>query len=214
MREVSVVWHGKALPGCRRYEVSDEPGILDVFFFWKTTVLLAEHTHARKPQLPGGFSEAFTCFVCGLVHKEGTGPDAFRVNDAGDVEAAIEIKGTITEAGFTDVKRDLAFDELYWLSMSSYNDLRFSIYRFTRSEVKTVVDKSKTRRDRGTVGLRGLATELDRKPEVTGRIGFIVGADAPELLTNVSGDGRGAQEDRTGEGIRPGETIECHSPVN
>ncbi|MBN1460748.1 MAG: Bsp6I family type II restriction endonuclease [Armatimonadetes bacterium] len=173
-KERTVVWKGQRWGNCVEYEAADEPGTLDVLFFWKTAVLLAEQTGSKKPQLPETFSEPFVCLICGLVRKPGKGPDAFSVASRGTARAAVEIKATITATGFTDAKRDLQFDELYWLSMPDYRNLRFSIYRFTRADLEQVVRQSRTRRERGTVGLAKVAAELGKKPFKEGRIGCLL----------------------------------------
>src|SRR6266478_3415596 len=133
MKLISLKWHGKTYD-CARYDRSDTPQVLDVFFFWKTAVLLAEHTKTRNPPLPEKFSAPLCCFLCGLVHKKGAGADAFRVGASDKIQASCEIKGTVTESGFTDVKRSLDFDELYWLSFSDHHTLQFEIYRFTKTQ--------------------------------------------------------------------------------
>jgi hypothetical protein len=158
---------------CEEYEPADEPEILDVFFFWKTAVLLAEKTSSKKPQLPETFSEPFCCLICGLVRKRGAGVDAFRLNGADEVQATIEIKATITRSGFTDVKRDLEFDELYWLSLADYNSLKYEVYRFSRAEIRKCVAASRTERDRGTVNLKQITDRLQLKPIHRGRIGIV-----------------------------------------
>jgi len=89
-----IVRHQEKSIQCVRYSLDDEPSILDIFFFWKTSVLLAEQSKSKKPQLPETFSEPFCCLGCDLVHKRGAGVDAFRVDSAGHVTEAIEIKAT------------------------------------------------------------------------------------------------------------------------
>jgi hypothetical protein len=172
MEELMVSYIGNNYT-CIRYNHSDEPRILDVFFFWKTAVLLAEQTESKKPQLPETFSEPFCSLVCSLVHKLGAGIDAFRLNQLGQVEAAIEIKATITASGFTDVKRDLGFDELYWLSLASYNSLSYEIHRITRDQISRFAAASNTQRDRATVNLAKIVERLSLKPIFRGHIGIV-----------------------------------------
>ena len=185
MQSLSVKHQGKSVQ-CVHYDVDDEPSILNIFFFWKTTVLLAEQSNTRKPQLPETFSEPFCCLNCDLLHKKGAGLDAFRVDAAGTVTEAIEIKATVTEAGFTDVKRTMDFDELIWLSFSGYASLGYSIYRITKSDISPYVQKSKTDRDRGTINLRRIVSDLDITPFVTGRIGVIKASALPSRETASS----------------------------
>lgn len=185
MQNQTVQHQGRSFQ-CVHYSVDDEPSILNIFFFWKTTVLLAEQSNTRKPQLPETFSEPFCCLNCDLLHKKGAGPDAFRVDAAGTVTEAIEIKATVTEAGFTDVKRTMDFDELIWLSFSGYASLGYSIYRITKSDISSYVQKSKTDRDRGTINLRKIVNDLHITPLITGRIGIIKALAVPSQETALS----------------------------
>jgi hypothetical protein len=171
--EELMIPHNGSTYRCIRYDHSDEPRILNVFFFWKAAVLLAEQTQSKKPQLPETFSEPFCSLVCNLVHKVGAGIDAFRLDETGQVVAVIEIKATITTSGFTDVKRDLGFDELYWLSLASYNSLSYEIHRITREQILRFVEASNTQRDRATVNLAKIVESLSLPPIFKGRIGII-----------------------------------------
>jgi hypothetical protein len=173
MNKISISWDGKIYE-CEQFSKSDLPSILEVFFFWKTATLLASTTGSKDPPLPEKFSERFCCLVCGLVHKSGSEPDAFRLDKTGSVVSVVEIKATITPTGFTDVKRDLNFDELYWISFADYKSLNYEIYRFSKTEIKLFVDKSKTSRDRGTVGLKAVADYHNLKPIQKGYIGVVV----------------------------------------
>lgn len=176
MSTQTVKWKG-ALYECESYDATYLPSILEVFFFWKTAALLAKTTETKNPPLPEKFSARLCCFVCGLAYKKpGPGPDAFRLDKTGLVEAAVELKATITPSGFTDVKRDLNFDELYWVSFAGYKDLRFEIYRFDKEQIRRFVDKSKTNRDRATMTLAKVAEHFDLRPIRRARIG-IVSAD-------------------------------------
>ena len=170
--EVLVNWKGSKIKALR-YSEKDLPRILDIFFFWKTAVLLATNTESKKPQLPETFSEPFTCLISDLVHKRGKGPDAFRLDKRGETISAIEIKASITKTGFTDIKRDLDFDELLWLSFASYENLKYKIFRFARSELESAVANSNTRRDRGTINLMKVAKSLNKDPDFIGRIGVV-----------------------------------------
>jgi hypothetical protein len=171
--EFSLIWKGRTL-NCAYYDESHLPAILNRLFFWKTSVLLAEQTNTKKPQLPGTFSEPFCCLVCGLAHnKLGTGPDAFRLTTTGNIEAAVEIKAMITSHGFTDIKRDLNFDELYWLSLEKHHHLRYKIYRFHNEQIGSFVARSNTKRDRGTGSLQNIAEALQLSPLYSGHIGII-----------------------------------------
>jgi hypothetical protein len=171
MEKLSVQWNGKKYD-CEKYDKSDLPKILEVFFFWKTATLLAKTTESKNPPLPEKFSERFCCLVCGLVHKSGSGPDAFRLDNSSKILSVAEIKATITPTGFTDVKRDLNFDELYWLSFADYAALNFEIYKFTKEQIKRVVDASGTERDRGTVNLKKVASFHKLQPIQKGCIGI------------------------------------------
>lgn len=170
--DLTVVYKNEEYP-CIRYSWADEPKILDIFFFWKTAVLLAEQTQSKKPQFPEAFSERLCCLVCNLACKPGAGYNAFRLSKTGKALAAVEIKATITEQGFTDVKRDLEFDELYWLSFTDYNLLKYEIYKLTKQQLKEYVKQSKTERDRATVHLKRIADTYKLKPVRRGRIGII-----------------------------------------
>jgi hypothetical protein len=123
------------------------------------------------PQLPQTFSEPFCCHICRLLHnKEGKGPDAFDVTDG--IVRAIEIKATITNNGFTDIKRDMNFNELYWVSMKSPEYFSFEIYRIERSRLEHYVESSKTERDRGTISLDKITKQEGIRPAFKGRIGI------------------------------------------
>lgn len=190
MKTTTVTYGNQQFP-CRKYDIEDEPQILDTFFFWKTTVLLAEQTKSRRPQLPETFSEPFCCLVCGLLHKPGSGLDAFRYDEEGQVRA-VEIKATITPTGFTDVKLTEAgfteieitesgvnevpingFDELYWLSFADYNAYRYEVYRLEYAQITELADKSKTLRDRKTINLKSVVDQFDLPPVARGRIGVL-----------------------------------------
>jgi hypothetical protein len=123
--------------------------------------------------LPQQFSEPFVSYLAGLVHNPKTGPDAFELSASDEVTAVVEIKATITDVGFTDLKRDLAFDVLYWLSMERYSDLQYSLYRVDKETLSNLTIDSRTPRERATVGLRKLFHELGVKPVTTGRIGIV-----------------------------------------
>lgn len=173
--DISVIYRNKSHI-CKKYGRDDEPHILDGFFFWKTAVLLAEQTRSKKPQLPETFSERFCCLVCNLVHKPGAGYDAFRLDDKGQVVATVKIKATITGSGFTDVKRSMDFDELYWLSFTHFSSLRYEICRLKKDHVHDFVVNSRTARDRGTVSIEKIAKAARIHPIQAGRIGVIIGA--------------------------------------
>ena len=174
MKTLSIPINGKKYD-CETYEESDLPEILEVFFFWKTAALLAEKTGTKHSPLPEKFSARFCCFACGLAYKKpGPGPDAFRLNKRNKA-IRVELKATITPSGFTDVKRDQDFDELYWLSFAGYNALKYEIYKFKRSQIDFFVKKSNTNRDRATMNLKNVAVHYKLRPIQTGRIGVIVG---------------------------------------
>jgi hypothetical protein len=171
MKMITVDWHGRSYAKCRLYEPSDEPRILEVFSLWKVAVILSERTATKNPQLPQTFSEPFVSLLCGLAHNSGTGPDAFRL-DPQLRATAVEIKATITPVGFTDIKRDLEFDELIWLDMHQYEVLSFDLYSLGRHEFEAAVAASRTARDRGTIGMRRIAVGLGRGPFLRGRVGW------------------------------------------
>jgi len=175
--EFNVTWK-KCPYRVRQYQQVDEHEIVDNFFFWKITALMAKTRGHKTPQLPQTFSEPFCCYTCNLAHNlGGSGPDAFLVRKeaTNKVQSAIEIKATITPQGFTDVKRDLDFDELYWLSMAGYENLTYEIYSMPRSMIEGYVKRSKTVRDRGTVNLTEIVHEGNLKPFRQGYIGIVTG---------------------------------------
>src|SRR5712692_2966766 len=170
---VPVSWNGRHFR-TRGYGSSDEPKILDHFFFWKMTAVMAGFTDDKKPQMPETFSERYCCLVCGLLHNlERTGPDAFVVDTDGRVESAVEIKATITKGGFTSVGRSLNFDELYWLSFAGYNSLNYEIFRIHKSKIELLVRRSRRWSDRVTVNLQRLVDRYGLKPFQVGRIGTV-----------------------------------------
>lgn len=173
MKTVSIPWKDKSYE-CETYEAEDLPKILEVFFFWKTTALLAEKTETKNSPLPEKFSARFCCFTCGLAYKKpGSGPDAFRFDNENKARA-VELKATITTTGFTDIKRDQNFDELYWLSFADHNALRYEVYKFQKREIDFFVQRSKTNRDRATMNLKNVADHFKVKPVQTGCIGVII----------------------------------------
>lgn len=174
--ETLFIQDGQKKVECIRYSLKNEPAILDIFFFWKTSVLLAEQTRTKKPQLPETFSEPFCCLVCDLVHKKGAGLDAYRLDENNQVTAAIEIKATVTKSGFTDVKRVSDLTELVWLSFSGYASLEYEIYRITKADLQPYLSNSNTLRDRATVNLKGIVTAKNIPPFKSGRIGIVAAA--------------------------------------
>lgn len=173
---------------CIQYDLNDEPAILDIFFFWKTSVLLAERSETKKPQLPETFSEPFCCLVCDLVHKKGRGLDAYKIDNNNQATTRIEIKATITKVGFTDVKRTLPFDELFWFSFSGYASLSYVIYRISAADLQSYVNSSKTEGDRATVSLEKIVSAKNIQPFMSGRIGIVAtessGGDTDLSLTD------------------------------
>ncbi|MCX6028649.1 MAG: hypothetical protein NT169_05020 [Chloroflexi bacterium] len=171
MKELTVTYNGKPYH-CEKYEQADEPRIIETFFSWRIAVLLAGNIKSKNPPIPETFSEPFCCLVCDLLHKPGTGYDAFRQDNSGHV-FSVEIKATITGTGFTDVKRDLDFDELYWLSFCNYAQLRYEIYRLSKTDIFTAAGKSNTARERATVGLAKIVETAHLRPIQTGYIGIV-----------------------------------------
>ncbi|SRR5712692_3901865 len=170
---VPVSWNGRHFR-TRGYGSSDEPKILDHFFFWKMTAVMAGFTDDKKPQMPETFSERYCCLVCGLLHNlERTGPDAFVVDTDGRVESAVEIKGTITKGGFTSVGRSLNFDDLYWLSFASYDSLRYKICRIKKPMIQQIIRRSRFGLDRGTVNLKRIVDRFELRPTHVGYIGTV-----------------------------------------
>ena len=88
---------------------------------------------------------------------------------------SIEIKATITASGFTYVKRNLDFDELYWLSLADYNSLSYKTHRITKQNITPFTTKSAMKRDRATVNFTSIVAQLRLQPLVEGRIGIIKG---------------------------------------
>jgi len=159
--------------GCRKYDKDDVPVMLDRFFFWKVSALLAETTATKRPQLPESFSEPFVSYLFSLAHNPGTGPDAFELTPEGEVASVVEIKATITDAGFTDIRRDLEFDVLYWLSLGDYSKLRYRIHRLERASLRMVSEQSRTPRERATVGLDKVIRQIGTQPAKKGHIGIV-----------------------------------------
>ena len=176
MKELKITYRSKdneaEIYECRSYDYSDLPQILDIFFFWKVSALLADTTGDKKPQFPESFSEKFCCFVCGLAHKPGDGPDAFKVGSNKKVRK-IEIKATTTATGLTSIKRDCNFDDLYWVSFVDYNSLKYVIYKFTRTQIMKLVDVPKVKNNIATVNLMKYAQDLKLEPAHKGRIGIV-----------------------------------------
>ena len=131
------------------------------------------HSSERSNVVCGFALHASQGFECGLLeNRSGKGCDAFRQNLDGSI-SAVEIKATISPGGFNDIKRDLRFDELYWLDFSSYDTLKYRIYRFTQSDVRLATETSRTARERATLNFRRFILDLNMTPLHAGRIGVI-----------------------------------------
>ena len=177
MNIISVIHNGESSP-CQIYTPEDDPEILKVFFNWMLQETIASASGMKRPPLPSEFSIPFCCRILGLARKTRTAknsPDCFEIEgsyDGAKITSAIEVKATITEDGFTDLKKNLDFDRLCWLDCSDYKNLKFSLIHFTRDELSGFVDGGK--RDRTTVHLRAIAEILGRTPFFEGSIGISV----------------------------------------
>jgi hypothetical protein len=141
---------------------------------------LASASELKRPSLPTEFSTPFCCRVLDLAHavkSPKSEPNCFeigRIEDGSLAIKTIEIKATITEDGFTDIKKDLDFDELCWLDCSNYKNLSFYIYQFTKEDLKSFILESKTQRNSVTVHMAEIAKELGVQPVFEGRVGISV----------------------------------------
>jgi hypothetical protein len=162
---------------CERYSEEDVPQLLDIFYFWKTSALLADKLSLQNPQMPSTFSERFCCLVSGTVYKPGRGIDAFRLNASNRVVSTIEIKATTTPGGFTDIKRTPLPDEVMWLSLADYDRLAFEIFTIPRSLLKPYIRKSKTKRERVTLSLTDIVTAHKLTPTWWGHVTVAINAE-------------------------------------
>ena len=179
MRTIPVIHNGKTVP-CNLYSHEDDFMILNIFFNWRMQEQLASASSLKRPSLPTEFSTPFCCRVLDLAHSTKSSksePNCFeigRVEDNAVAIKTIEIKATITEDGFTDIKKDLDFDELCWLDCSNYKNLSFYIYQFTKEDLKSFISESKTQRNSVTVHMAEIAKELGVQPVFEGRVGISV----------------------------------------
>jgi len=135
MIKIKVSYNGKQYE-CEKYEKKDEKDLIERYFFWRVSTFITANKKLRKPPIPEDFSEPFCCYVGNLVHKRGAGPDAFKLDSNGNVIRTIEIKATTTDSGFQGVKK-YSFDELYWLDLSEFKQLKYKIYKFTHDQIPT-----------------------------------------------------------------------------
>lgn len=179
MKTIPVIHNGKKV-SCNLYLHEDDFSILDVFFNWRIQEALTSVSGLKRPSLPTEFSTPFCCRVLNLAHSTKSSksePNCFeisRIEDDAVAVKAIEIKATITEDGFTDIKKDLDFDELCWLDCSNYKNLSFYIYQFTKESLKPFILESKTQRPSVTVHMAEIAKELKIQPVFEGRVGISV----------------------------------------
>ena len=150
-----------------KYNKSDEALILESLWVWKVACILNEKNGSRRPPLPEDFSESIVAYICGLHHKKGRGPDAFLLNQNNEIIKSIEIKATITESGFQEIKNE-QYDELYWFRFHEHEKLKYEIYKFSRTKIEQFLNGKNNRK----INLIKLICENDR-PIATGRIGLV-----------------------------------------
>ena len=179
MKTIPVIYKGKTVP-CSIYSHEDDFMILNIFFNWRMQEQLASASELKRPSLPTEFSTPFCCRVLDLAHSTKSSksePNCFEIGRVEDDPVAIktiEIKSTITEDGFTDIKKDLDFDELCWLDCSNYKNLSFYIYQFTKEDLRSFISESKTQRNSVTVHMAEIAKELGVQPVFEGKVGISV----------------------------------------
>lgn len=179
MKTIPVIHNGKKVP-CNLYLHEDDFSILDVFFNWRIQEALTSVSGLKRPSLPTEFSIPFCCRVLDLAYAVKplkSSPNCFEIGHIEDDFLSIktiEIKATITEDGFTDIKKDLDFDKLCWLDCSNYKNLSFYIYQFTKDELKPFISSSKTQRHSATVHMAEIAKELKIQPVFEGKVGISV----------------------------------------
>lgn len=157
---------------CILYDEEDVAKFLDIYFLWKISALLAKETKTKNLQLPATFSERIVCYALNLYHKpSGTGPDAFKKHNESQF-LPVEIKATMTNTGYTDVKRD-GFDYLYWLDLQGYADNTLKIYEFALSDIIQAIDGRKSRGNRTSIGLAQIADSFGKSPVFEGYIAVI-----------------------------------------
>jgi len=193
MRTIPVIHKGKRV-SCNLYSHEDDFLILEMFFNWRMQEQLASASGLKRPSLPPEFSTPFCCRVLNLAHSTKSSksePNCFeigRIEDDGVAIKTVEIKATITEDGFTDIKKDMDFDELCWLDCSNYKGLSFYIYQFTKDDLKPFVSVSKTKRPSVTVHMADIAKTLDLKPVFEGRVGISVERVEWERLEKIESE--------------------------
>ncbi len=179
MKTITVL-HGGKTTQCNLYSEEDDFSILEKFFNWRMQEQLASAGNLKRPALPVEFSVPFCCRMLGLAHNVKSAksdPDCFEIATAGETTVAtkvVKVKATITEDGFTDIKKDIDFDELCWLDCSDYRNLSFHIYQFKKEDLANFLSESKTARASATVHMEGSASELGIRPVFEGRVGISV----------------------------------------
>ena len=173
MKEVYPHWENQSIK-CIKYDPKDLDQILREFFAWKKLALIVEESNDKKPPLPSTFSEKFICCLFGFVRStKTTGPDAFQLNKNNQVVSIIEIKATSTSNGRNDIKRDLKFDELYWLNLEKYRESKYEIFKITSQQFKQFVlniNESEAKRERSNIGLNKMIKAEKINPIKCGRI--------------------------------------------
>jgi len=166
MKQITTIFNTTKIT-INKYEKSDEAAILEPLWVWKVACILNEKNNTRRPPLPENFSEPMVSYVCDLYHKQGRGPDAFLLNKDNKITKSIEIKATITESGFQEIK-NAQYDELYWFRFHAHEKLEYKIYKFSRDKIDQYL-KGKNNRKINLIKLVG----KDDKPITIGRIGII-----------------------------------------
>jgi hypothetical protein len=166
MESLTTIYNTKNIT-LNKYDESDEALILEPLWVWKVACILNEKNGSRRPPLPEDFSEPMVSYICGLHHKQGRGPDAFLLNQDNEIIKSIEIKATITESGFQEVKNE-QYDELYWLRFHEHEKLKYEIYKFPCEKIEQYLQGRNNRK----INLINLIGEID-KPIAIGRIGIM-----------------------------------------
>jgi hypothetical protein len=174
MEKEKIKYNGREYE-CIKYDKNDFMAILEPFFSWKLSSLVAEHWgkeeggRNKRPPLPESFSEKLCCYMCNLYRNQGNKPDAFLIKHKKEI-IPVEIKATVTEKGFQQVN-NRGYKELYWVSFPNVEQLKFKIYKFTKQEIGVFTRAKKIRDNK--FNFEDLARYLKRKEMVAGRIGII-----------------------------------------
>jgi len=151
-----------------KFDESDEAEILDSLWVWKISSMLKKQIGGDLPGLPAHFSERFVCYLCGLHHKKGRGPDAFLLDKKNKIIKRIEIKATTTPTGYQEIKSE-NYDELYWFRFHEHAELKFEIYKFSKERIEKYF-RNKSNPKSKQLNLIKILDQHER-PIISGRIG-------------------------------------------